>query len=335
MSQKETESMPYKTYNADSLTISKLSATSLYQRVHSEFTQLQRQEDPRRINFTSSLKNKEKNRYLDILANEATIYPFPTDTVSVGSGPSTSCYINGNLIDLGLSHTFVACQAPLPHGIQDFLTVIYEKKISLVIMLTKLNEGGIAKADCYWPKESESFISAPGSIGIKVSTDPQKPYEVDTKLKITRRYLTLQRSDEPPHKVLQVQYTGWPDHGVPLSNASFEILLKIIKEAPTDVPVVVHCSAGIGRTGTLIGTYGVLSHLENGTLNDKTVYDVVSTMKMQRFGMVQRLEQYIVIYLTLLSRLGTDSSEFVKLINQKTQTAPSVSVAAKTQFRTR
>ncbi|ORC92946.1 putative tyrosine specific protein phosphatase [Trypanosoma theileri] len=335
MSQQETGGMPEKTNNDDRLTISKLSPTSFYERVQSEFTQLQRQEDPRRINFTSSLKNKHKNRYLDILANEATIYPLPTDTGNVGSGSSTKCYINGNLIDLGLSHTFVACQAPLSHGIHDFLTVLYEKKISLVIMLTKLNEGGIAKADCYWPKENELFISAPGSVGIKVSTDPLKPYEVDTKLKITRRHLILQRSEEPSHKILQVQYTGWPDHGVPLSAASFETLLSIIKEAPTDVPVLVHCSAGIGRTGTLIGTYGVLSHLENGTLHDKTVYDIVSTMKRQRFGMVQRLEQYIVIYLTLLSRIGTDTTEFVTLLNQKLQTAASATIIAKTQSRTR
>ncbi|KEG10872.1 putative tyrosine specific protein phosphatase [Trypanosoma grayi] len=297
----------------DVLPIVKLPLEAQYQHMRREFAQLQRQENPRSINFTTSLKNRHKNRYLDILANEATIYP-PSAVDAHGSPPP---YINGNLINLGLPHTFVACQAPVAQGISDFLSMLYDNKIVLVMMVTKLQEGGIIKADRYWPEEGEPPIEVPGAAGLVLEIDTKKPYKVDKELNITQRYLVLRRPNEPPHKILQVQYTGWPDHGVPQSAAAFEKLLSIVKESPTTAPIVVHCSAGIGRTGTLIGAYGVLTHLERGTLNDTTVYDVVAAMKRQRFGMVQRVEQYVVIYLTLMSRLGADVKALVVFLNQQ------------------
>ncbi|ESS65142.1 tyrosine specific protein phosphatase [Trypanosoma cruzi Dm28c] len=302
----------------------KLSVQAQYERVQREFSLLLRQEDPRSISFATSLKNRHKNRYLDILANEATLYPQVTDA----PGASTPYYVNGNLIDLGLPHKFVACQAPVVQGIPDFLAMLYEKKISLVIMVTKLEEGGFVKADRYWPEERGSgSIAVSGNCGLTISEDPGKAYEVEDKLKITRRYLILQRADEPPHKFTQVQYTGWPDHGIPQSAASLEALLTNVKNSPTTVPVVVHCSAGIGRTGTLIGAYATLTHLERGTLTDTTVYDVVSVMRRQRFGMVQRVEQYFVIYLTLMCRLGVDIKALVGLLNSRTTAAASTAAA--------
>lgn len=297
---------------AADLSVTKLSMESLYGRVEREFMQLQRQEDLRNIKFTTSLKNKHKNRYLDILANEATIYPEPTSAVD---GPSPH-YVNGNLIDLGLPHTFVACQAPVVQGIPDFLGMIYDKKINLVIMVTKLREGRVIKADCYWPEE-EPFIAVPCATGLTIAKDPEKPYETDDRLNITWRSLILQQPNKPPHKFLQVQYTGWPDHGVPQSVASFETLISIVKASSTTVPIVVHCSAGIGRTGTLIGTYAVLAHMERGTLSDTTVYDVVAAMKRQRFGMVQRVEQYFVIYITLMGQLGADVGALAAFLNRR------------------
>ncbi|RNF22708.1 tyrosine-specific protein phosphatase [Trypanosoma conorhini] len=313
---------------ADCHSFTKLSLASQYERMQREFALLQRQEDPRSINFATSLKNMSKNRYLDILANEATLYPQSTDSAKA----SPQYYINGNLIDLGLPHTFVACQAPVVGGIPDFLTMLYEKKVKLVVMVTKLREGGTIKADRYWPEgDGPSSITVPGTAGLTIARELGEVCEAERELKLTRRYLTLQRPNEPPHKLLQVQYTGWPDHGVPQSAASFETLLSIVKASPTTAPVVVHCSAGIGRTGTLIAAYGVLAHLERGTLTDTTVYDVVSTMRRQRFGMVQRMEQYFVIYFILLTRLGFDVSSLAALLNGKITSAAAAVVGRRSQ----
>nr|ACA34134.1 tyrosine-specific protein phosphatase [Trypanosoma rangeli] len=313
---------------ADRSPFTKLSLTAQYERMQREFALLQRQEDPRSISFNTSLKNMSKNRYLDILANEATLYPNSIDSTQTPS----SYYINGNLIDLGLPHTFVACQAPVVGGIPDFLSLIYDKKINLVVMITKLREGGIIKADRYWPGENEALsVTIPDASGLMITREPGEVCEAERELQLTRRYLTFQRPNEPPHKLLQVQYTGWPDHGVPQSAAALEALLAIVKASPTTVPVVVHCSAGIGRTGTLIGAYGVLAHLERGTLTDTTVYDVVSTMRRQRFGMVQRVEQYFVIYITLMARLGFDVSALVALLNSKAATAASTAAGRRPQ----
>ncbi|RNF05416.1 tyrosine-specific protein phosphatase [Trypanosoma rangeli] len=313
---------------ADCRPFTKLSLTAQYERMQREFALLQRHEDPGSISFDTSRKNMSKNRYLDILANEATLYPKSIDSTQTPS----SYYINGNLIDLGLPHKFVACQAPVDKGIPDFLSIIYEKKINLVVMITKLSEGGITKANRYWPGENgASSVIIPGASELTITREPGEVYGAEQELQLTRRYLTFQRPNEPPHKLLHVQYTGWPDHGVPQSAAALEALLAIVNASPTTVPVIVHCSAGIGRTGTLIGAYGVLAHLERGTLTDTTVYDVVSTMRRQRSGMVQRVEQYFVIYITLMTRLGFDVSALVALLNNKVATAALTAAGRKSQ----
>lgn len=301
--------------SAKDLPVTKLSMESFYERVRGEFARLQQQQDPRSVKFTTSLKNKHKNRYLDILANETTIYPETGGAAACGSSP---CYVNGNLIDLGLPHTFVACQAPVVRGIPDFLRMLYEKKITLVIMVTKLREGEIIKADRYWPEGDESIIAVPCAAGLTIAKDPERSYEFDNELNIIRRFFVLQRPNEQPHRVLQVQYTGWPDHGVPHSVASFEALISIVKVTPPTAPIVVHCSAGIGRTGTLIGAYAVLVHMERGTLGDTTVYDTVAAMRLQRFGMVQRVEQYLMIYIMLMNQLGVDVGTLAAFLNSRT-----------------
>lgn len=302
---------------AKSFPMAQLSTRAQYSRMQREFVQLQRQENPRNINFTTSLKNRHKNRYLDILANEETIYP-PV-LKAVGAQPGRYPYINGNLIDLDLPHTFVACQAPVPQGVLDFLETLSEKKVDLVVMLTKLQEGGVLKAERYWPEEEEDSLSFPesGHDAIKVTRDAEASYEVDAELDIVRRPLVIHVPGKPMHRVLQVQYVGWPDHGVPESAASFDELLSVIKNCVTTSPILVHCSAGIGRTGTLIGAYAALLHIERGILTDSTVYSIVAAMKQKRFGMVQRLEQYAVIYMTVLGRLGVDISGLVSTLNLK------------------
>ncbi|KAG8340996.1 putative tyrosine specific protein phosphatase [Trypanosoma vivax] len=294
-----------------------LSAQAQLERLQREFVQLQRHENPRTIDFTTSLRNKHKNRYVDILANESTIYP--TRIKSGAKSSVSGCYINGNLIDVGLPHKFVACQAPVPDGIADFLKILCDEKIDVVIMLTRLQEGGVLKADRYWPEEDEQSVSFydPKTGSVRVLRDSEHPYEVDTALEITRRRLVIQLPDNSTHQILHVQYTGWPDFGVPRSAASFEALLSIIKSNTTDKPVFVHCSAGIGRTGTLIGAYAALTHMEQGSLVDTKVFDIVASMKQQRYGMVQRVEQYAVIYMTLLTRLGVSVAPLEALLDEK------------------
>nr|CCC93809.1 putative tyrosine specific protein phosphatase [Trypanosoma congolense IL3000] len=301
----------------DKFPMAELSTQLQLARMQREFAQLQKQENPRTIDFTTSLCNRHKNRYLDILANEETIYPPVPKGAENDRGHC--CYINGNFVDLDLPHKFVACQAPVPQGMPDFLETLAHGKVNLVLMLTKLREGGVLKADRYWPEEGEEELSFPLPEGgvVTVRMDPEVPYEVDSTLDITRRKLIINMPGKPPHQLLQVQYTGWPDHGVPESAAAFDALLSVIKDSTTTSPILIHCSAGIGRTGTLIGAYAGITHIERDTLSDTTVYSIVAAMKRKRLGMVQRLEQYAVIYITVLSRLGVDISGLVSTLNIK------------------
>lgn len=288
---------------------------------------------------TVSLQNTGKNRYLDILANDETLFPgvklTPPLTQSQGSKhaldnnsaePSTHAptkvvtslpaspppYINGNLIQLGIHPVFVASQAPTPSCMVDFYATIWRYKISLILMLTQLMENNIPKADIYWPdgtSPSQKFGN------IIVSLDPDRPYYTDPHCpEILCRPLVLTRVGRPeiePLKVLHVQYIGWPDHGTPISGYAFGVLLDYIDGYKLRAPVIVHCSAGIGRTGTLIGTFAALCRARKGTLADTTLTSLLIKMRECRYGMVQRVEQFLFMYQVLLQRLGIDTEEFV------------------------
>jgi protein-tyrosine phosphatase len=198
-------------------------------------------------------------------------------------------------------HTLVAAQAPVPEGLSAWWNTITLQGTSLILMLTKEVERGMLKADRYWPAtKDEPLTFGPVEVHLEEQRELPDLQLVIRTLRATRRGAGGTNSSTI---VTQVQYLGWPDHGIPASAASFHEMIKILEGHPTDAPVIVHCSAGIGRTGTLIGFYAVKKRLESGQLEEQTVFDVVRVMKSSRRGMVQRFDQYYFIYQCLMESL--------------------------------
>jgi len=287
-----------------------LPAREQTERAQGEYMKLCRLDTDPRADFSTSTRLKYLNRYSDILANQHSI--FPTAEVD------PRMYICGNRVNLNLNtpHQFVASQAPVAGaGIVSWWNVLLQQRVSLIMMLTKELERGIPKADPYWPAGD-----APGSeetfgpfrvLLERLESIPNVPEIVVRHLSVTS---TLP-GNAAPHKITQLQFRGWPDHGIPDSTTSFRAMMTYMESHPvSEAPIIVHCSAGIGRTGTLIGYYALRRLLERQLLHDKSVMEVVAAMKQSRRGMVQRLDQYIFMYQCLSEdvRAATESQSIVK-----------------------
>uniref|UniRef100_A0A8C2E6E2 Uncharacterized protein n=1 Tax=Cyprinus carpio TaxID=7962 RepID=A0A8C2E6E2_CYPCA len=219
-------------------------------------------------------QNLSKNRYRDISPYDA------TRVILKG----TDDYINANYINMeipasSLINRYIACQGPLPNTCPDFWQMTWEQGSSLVVMLTTQVERGRVKCHQYWPNPSGSATYA----GFQVSCQTE---EGNSAFLVRDMTLTQIESGES-RELTQIQYLAWPDHGVPDDSTDFLDFVTLVrsKRAGKDEPVVVHCSAGIGRTGVLITMETAMCLMECG----QPVYplEIVRTMRDQRAMMIQ------------------------------------------------
>ncbi|CAG0914778.1 unnamed protein product [Notodromas monacha] len=227
-------------------------------------------------------ENIHKNRYKDIL-------PYDTTRVVLKSANSGD-YINANYVDMEIAGTdkvnrFIAAQGPLASTCVDFWLMAWETKSPLVVMLTTVLEGGRTKCHPYWPAKNQSQLYD----GFSVTCS-----EESTEGCLTIRQFSIKHEDDAEivHEVTQLQYNTWPDHGVPAHCDEFVSFVRKIRElrGDSEEPVIVHCSAGIGRTGVLILMDTAISLIEA----NQPVYplDMVQTMRSQRAMMIQTSSQY-------------------------------------------
>jgi protein tyrosine phosphatase len=216
-----------------------------------------------------------ENRYMDILAKTST-------QVKISKYP----YINANHIILGNEH-FIACQAPLETTIFKHWLMIWDHQISVSVMLTGLIEKGIVKANQYWPSLNKtlSFVS-PSDKTFNVKCVEEQ--DINGKFIVRKFAITYD------NKLLyhyHIHYLNWPDDTAPTDLSEFNNLIEISKiyRGNSNRPMLVHCSAGIGRTGTFLACY--YNSKYNGNIRD-----LVLDMRQQRFGMVQTPDQYLFIY---------------------------------------
>lgn len=302
-------------------------------RMVDEFMELERHpaQNAKKVNFTTSLKMMEYNRYSNIAANEPTLFP-----PKPNSPKEEFLYINGNSMKaLNLDREFVACQAPVPAGINTFLHTIAKYGVSLVLMVTKEIENGFVKANRYWPDAATKPDSPDFSDDLALWRAPDGPdgpsYYTDQTLQLTYRNFCIQptsewrkRQSSPAgkeeagvHRVRMIQYLGWPDHGVPSSTDSFRSLLRSIEQHSNTAPIIVHCSAGVGRTATLIGSYAGLYRIRRGEFTNGTLKELVIQMRECRFASVQRVEQYMFMYEILMAFMGVDVSQLSKEVTRR------------------
>ncbi|KAF7266559.1 tyrosine-protein phosphatase non-receptor type 4-like [Rhynchophorus ferrugineus] len=227
--------------------------------------------------------NINKNRYRDIL-------PYDETRVILNNGPNGD-YINANFVDMLIPNTeirnrYIATQGPLQSTTEDFWQVVLEQRCSLIIMLTTIIEKGRAKCHKYWPGLGEILTMQNAIVKcIKEETDESGSF-------VFRDFTVLDvKNNQESWKVTHMQYIAWPDHGVPDSPQQFLRFTRIVREHRVpDIPVIVHCSAGIGRTGVLVLMETALNLIDVG----EPVYplEIVKIMREQRAMMVQNASQY-------------------------------------------
>uniref|UniRef100_K1PKS9 protein-tyrosine-phosphatase n=1 Tax=Magallana gigas TaxID=29159 RepID=K1PKS9_MAGGI len=192
-------------------------------------------------------------------------------------------YTNANYISgLDEEKVYIASQGPKQNTLNDFWTMIWQEKVTQIVMLTNLKEGVKMKCTQYWPENMKSRQH--GNIVIKNVEEKQYAFYVIRKLSVS-------------HK--EYHYTTWPDHGTPdpLRLVVFHCHVMRTRSNKIKSPTVVHCSAGIGRTGTYIALDALYkAGKTSGKIN---VAEYVKIMRANRMNMVQTYEQYMTIYLAL------------------------------------
>ncbi|KFQ39588.1 Receptor-type tyrosine-protein phosphatase eta, partial [Mesitornis unicolor] len=249
-------------------------------------------------------ENRGKNRYNNVL-------PYDISRVKLSDQSSaTDDYINANYMPgYNSRKAFIAAQGPLPNTIEDFWRMIWEKNIYSIVMLTKCVEQARTKCEQYWPdKQSKSY----GDIIVTTVSEIVLP-------EWTIRDFTVEKANTPEsHTVRQFHFTSWPDHGVPETTdllINFRHLVhEYSSQNPIDSPTLVHCSAGVGRTGTFIAIDRLIQQIEMENTVD--VYGVVYDLRMHRPLMVQTEDQYVFLNQCVMDIIKSQKDKKTDLIYQ-------------------
>ncbi|XP_032250351.1 receptor-type tyrosine-protein phosphatase S isoform X8 [Phoca vitulina] len=240
--------------------------------------------------------NKPKNRYANVIAyDHSRVILQPIEGI-VGSD-----YINANYVDgYRRQNAYIATQGPLPETFGDFWRMVWEQRSATIVMMTRLEEKSRIKCDQYWPNrgtETYGFIQVTLLDTIELATF------------CVRTFSLHKNGSSEKREVRQFQFTAWPDHGVPEYPTPFLAFLRRVKTCnPPDAgPVVVHCSAGVGRTGCFIVIDAMLERIKPEKTVD--VYGHVTLMRSQRNYMVQTEDQYSFIHEALLEAVGCGTTE--------------------------
>ncbi|XP_059847610.1 receptor-type tyrosine-protein phosphatase S-like isoform X8 [Hypanus sabinus] len=240
--------------------------------------------------------NKPKNRYANVIA-----YDHSRVILAPIEGISGSDYINANYIDgYRKQNAYIATQGPLPETFGDFWRMVWEQRSATIVMMTKLEEKSRVKCDQYWPSRGTDTY---GMIQVTLLDT------IELATFCVRNFCLHKNGSSEKREVRQFQFTAWPDHGVPEYPTPFLAFLRRVKTCnPPDAgPVVVHCSAGVGRTGCFIVIDAMLERIKHEKTVD--IYGHVTLMRSQRNYMVQTEDQYIFIHDALLEAVACGTTE--------------------------
>ncbi|XP_023651145.1 receptor-type tyrosine-protein phosphatase T isoform X8 [Paramormyrops kingsleyae] len=234
-------------------------------------------------------ENRNKNRYGNIIA-------YPTDDhtrvrLQLLEGDPHSDYINANYIDgYHRPRHYIATQGPMQETVRDFWRMIWQENSVSIVMVTNLVEVGRVKCVRYWPDETEVY----GDIKVTlIETEPLAEY-------VIRTFTVQKKGHHEIREIRQFHFTSWPDHGVPCYATGLLGFVRQVKflNPPDAGPIVVHCSAGAGRTGCFIAVDIMLDMAENEGVVD--IFNCIRELRSQRVNMVQTEEQYVFVHDAIL-----------------------------------
>ncbi|KAM5282590.1 tyrosine-protein phosphatase non-receptor type 13 isoform 13-T13 [Hipposideros larvatus] len=242
-------------------------------------------------------ENRKKNRYKNILPYDATRVPLGDE----------GGYINASFIKIPVGKdefVYIACQGPLPTTVGDFWQMIWEQKSTVIAMMTQEVEGEKIKCQRYWPSILGKTTMVSNRLRLALVRMRQlKGFVV--------RAMTLEDIQTGEVRYIShLNFTAWPDHDTPSQPDDLLTFISYMRHIHTSGPIITHCSAGIGRSGTLICIDVVL-----GLISQDLEFDIsglVRCMRLQRHGMVQTEDQYIFCYqviLYVLTRLQAEEEQ--------------------------
>ena len=229
-------------------------------RLQKEFNILEAHDEPEDpSHYRVARENAYRNRYSNVLPNEPTRVQFGEEG-----------YFNANWV---LGKKAIACQGPISTEIKEFWEMVDETGVETIVSLANIIESGRPKCSDFWSayqtREETLFVNG--------------------NEKIVRR-----ECQSPKGKtIVQYHLQNWPDHGV-VDPETLAELVRIVSKR--EGKMLVHCSAGIGRTGTFLSTYEAF---QTKSWNIFRIAKALRSPWTGRVGMIQASKQYILAHNTL------------------------------------
>uniref|UniRef100_A0A8C4NM54 Tyrosine-protein phosphatase non-receptor type 20 n=1 Tax=Eptatretus burgeri TaxID=7764 RepID=A0A8C4NM54_EPTBU len=241
--------------------------------------------------------NQHKNRFTNVVA-----FDHSRVCLSATPGIPGSDYINANYIDgYNRPRAYIATQSPLPSTMADFWRMVWEQRCSNIVLLCSQEDEQMGKCNRYWPERGKE-IYADFTVSL-LDAIPLASYTVRT--------FILQKESEKPQQVRQWHVTCWTNQESPPNPTAILVVLRRLQAAesiePTTSPLLIHCSSGVGQSGCFAALHASLQQLRlEGRVN---IPGIVKCLRCSRPGMIQSLEQYIWINMTIVETLTCPEHE--------------------------
>lgn len=259
---------------------------------------------PHKCNAALDKSIAGKNRYTNVL-------PYDYNRVRLAGDSGAAGYINASLVQYTTPSTphctYIATQGPLAATAADFWQMVFDVRSPAIVMLGNTIEDGIPKCAQYFPVREGDVIRA-RDLEVKL-----KKHQALDAHSVCRSLVIKRRASGESHTLSHYQYHGWPDHGVPLGTGGIRAISGALDPVRGAGPVVVHCSAGIGRSGTFCAVDILRQRLRSWQLRlpasdeemegSLDLFTLVHQLRQQRMGMVQTMEQYCYCYNALKEEL--------------------------------